>query len=99
MSFTPTQQIRVWACAEPTSMRKSFDGLHAVVRNQMGREPLDGDITRTVPNITCSWKVFNSMVTATSSKFCGGSVPPGARLRCYSRNSDVAGMRCLERSF
>jgi transposase len=44
MSFTPTQQIRVWACAEPTSMRKSFDGLHAVVRNQMGREPLDGDM-------------------------------------------------------
>lgn len=39
-----TRQIRVWACAEPVSMRRSFDGLHAVARNHMGREPLDGDM-------------------------------------------------------
>lgn len=39
-----TRQIRVWACAEPVNMRKSFDGLHAVARNHMGREPLEGDM-------------------------------------------------------
>lgn len=38
-----TRAIRVWACAQPVNMRKSFDGLHAVARNHMGRDPLDGD--------------------------------------------------------
>lgn len=39
-----TRQIRVWACSSPVNMRKSFDGLHAVVRLQMGRDPLAGDL-------------------------------------------------------
>ena len=40
----PTRQIRVWACAAPVSMRKSFDGLHAEAKQSIGREPLDGDM-------------------------------------------------------
>ena len=39
-----TRQVRVWACAEPVNMRKSFDGLHAVARNHMGRDPVEGDM-------------------------------------------------------
>jgi transposase len=39
-----TRQIRIWACDQPVNMRKSFDGLHAVARNHMGREPLEGDM-------------------------------------------------------
>lgn len=39
-----TRQISVWACAEPINMRKSFDGLYAVARLQMGRDPLAGDM-------------------------------------------------------
>ena len=39
-----TRQVRVWACAEPTSMRKSFDGLHAAAKASLGRDPLDGDL-------------------------------------------------------
>lgn len=39
-----TRQIRVWACAEPVNMRKSFDGLYAVARHHMEREPLEGDM-------------------------------------------------------
>lgn len=39
-----TRQIRVWACAEPVNMRKSFDGLLAVARHGMGRDPLAGDM-------------------------------------------------------
>lgn len=39
-----TRQIRVWACANPVNMRKSFDGLFAVARLQMGRNPLAGDM-------------------------------------------------------
>lgn len=39
-----TRAIRVWACAEPVHMRKSFDGLYAVARQHMGRDPLAGDM-------------------------------------------------------
>lgn len=34
---------RVWACAKPVSMRKSFDGLFAEARYAMGLDPLAGD--------------------------------------------------------
>lgn len=39
-----TRALRVWAYAEPVRMSKSFDGLYAVVRHQMGKEPLAGDM-------------------------------------------------------
>ena len=39
-----TRQIRIWACAEPVSMRKSFDGLLATAKAALGRNPLDGDM-------------------------------------------------------
>lgn len=37
-------QFRVWACAEPVSMRKSFDGLYAAAKQAIGRDPLEGDM-------------------------------------------------------
>lgn len=37
-------QMRVWACAEPVSMKKSFDGLYATARQAIGRDPLQGDM-------------------------------------------------------
>lgn len=39
-----TRQVRVWACAAPTSMRQSFDGLLATARQAIGRDPLEGDM-------------------------------------------------------
>ncbi len=42
--MTTTRQIRVWACTEPVNMRKSFDGLYAIARHHMGRDPLEGDM-------------------------------------------------------
>lgn len=39
-----TRQIRVWACSQPVNMRMSFDGLFAVARLQMERNPLAGDM-------------------------------------------------------
>ena len=39
-----TRQIRVWACAEPTSMRQSFDGLLARARQVLDKDPLAGDM-------------------------------------------------------
>lgn len=35
---------RVYACAQPTSMRMSFDGLLATARLSLGRNPLEGDL-------------------------------------------------------
>lgn len=35
---------RVFVCATPTDMRKSFDGLSAVVRDHLRQDPLAGDL-------------------------------------------------------
>jgi transposase len=35
---------RVFLCTAPTDMRKSFDGLSAVVRDHLGYDPLAGDL-------------------------------------------------------
>lgn len=37
-------QTRVYAFAEPVDMRKGFDGLSALVREHLGRDPLSGDV-------------------------------------------------------
>ncbi|MNK90086.1 IS66 Orf2 like protein [compost metagenome] len=39
-----TRQLSVWACAEPTDMRKGFDGLFALVKASLKRDPLEGDL-------------------------------------------------------
>ena len=33
---------RIWLCTEPTDMRRSFDGLSALVKNHLGENPLGG---------------------------------------------------------
>jgi transposase len=35
---------RIWICVEPQDGRKSFDGLQAVVRDRLARDPLSGDL-------------------------------------------------------
>lgn len=39
-----TRQVAVHAFAEPADMRKSFDGLSALVLQGLGRDPLCGDL-------------------------------------------------------
>ena len=34
--------IRIFLCAEPADLRKSFDGLSALVRQALGDDPLSG---------------------------------------------------------
>lgn len=36
--------LRVYACTSPVSMRRSFDGLSAAVREMLRRNPLDGQL-------------------------------------------------------
>ena len=42
--FFPEGQIRVHVYGAPTDMRKSFDGLYALVRTAMQRDALSGDL-------------------------------------------------------
>ena len=36
--------VRIWLCAQPTDLRKSFDSLAAIVRDAIGGDPLSGEI-------------------------------------------------------
>ena len=38
----PGNTARVWLCTEPTDMRKSYNGLSALVKHQLGDDPLSG---------------------------------------------------------
>ena len=40
--FFPEGQVRVHVYGQPVDMRKSYDGLYAVTRQQLGQDPLSG---------------------------------------------------------
>lgn len=40
--FLPEDRLRIWLCTSPTDMRKSYDGLAALAKNQLGEDPVGG---------------------------------------------------------
>ncbi len=42
--WTPNRSLRVWLYRRPTDMRKSYDGLSAMVKQVMHEDPLDGSL-------------------------------------------------------
>lgn len=42
--FFPEAQVRVWLYTRPTDMRKSFDGLSALVKNTLAEDPTSGHL-------------------------------------------------------
>jgi transposase len=40
--FVVGSQVPIWLCTEPTDMRKSFNGLSALVKNKLAHDPLSG---------------------------------------------------------
>ena len=42
--WTPNRLLRVWLYRRPTDMRKSYDGLGAMVKQAMHEDPLDGSL-------------------------------------------------------
>jgi len=42
--FFPEGQVRVHVYGRPADMRKSFDGLYALTRQQLGQDPLSGQL-------------------------------------------------------
>jgi len=44
LMFFPEAQVRVWLYTRPTDMRKSFDGLSALVKEKLSEDPLSGQL-------------------------------------------------------
>ncbi len=42
--FFPESQLRIWLYTQPVDMRKSFDGLAALVKHQLEEDPLSGQL-------------------------------------------------------
>jgi transposase len=40
----PQGQLRIWLYVPPTDLRKSFDGLAALVRTKLAEDPLSGQL-------------------------------------------------------
>lgn len=40
----PESQVRIWLYHQPCDMRKSYDGLSALVKNQLHEDPLSGQM-------------------------------------------------------
>jgi len=40
----PESQVRIWLYGPPADMRKSFDGLSALVRTRLAEDPLSGQL-------------------------------------------------------
>ncbi|MGB0743877.1 MAG: IS66 family insertion sequence element accessory protein TnpB, partial [Opitutales bacterium] len=38
--FNFASSLRIYLCVEPTDMRKSFNGLYAIARHELGRNPI-----------------------------------------------------------
>lgn len=53
-----TRAVRVFARNRPTDLRKGFDGLYALVLNELGRDPLKGDLYLFVNTRRTSAKVL-----------------------------------------
>jgi transposase len=42
--FFPESRVRIWLYTQPTDMRKSYDGLSALVKNMLQDNPLSGEL-------------------------------------------------------
>ena len=86
--FFPEGRIRVFVYGEPTDMRRSFDGLQALTRHAMGRDPLDGSMYVFVNRRGAQMRVLYF----DRSGFCIW----GKRLEAGRFVSDWAGLRTRE---
>ncbi|HKK17522.1 MAG TPA: IS66 family insertion sequence element accessory protein TnpB [Opitutales bacterium] len=42
--FNFTSSLRIYLSVEPTDMRKSFNGLYAIAKHELERNPMDGSL-------------------------------------------------------
>ena len=73
----PDSQVRIWLYGWPTDMRKSFDGLSALVRTKLAEDPLSGQLFVFINRRRTQLKV---LYFACHQRLCGGTA--GWRLPC-----------------
>ena len=42
--FNFASSLRIYLCLEPTDMRKAFNGLYAIAKHELKRNPMDGSL-------------------------------------------------------
>lgn len=58
MIFGSSRSVRVWARPGTTDLRKGYNGLYGLVKNELGRDPLSGDLFLFVNRRRTSCKVL-----------------------------------------
>ena len=53
-----SRSVRVWARPRPTDLRKGYNGLFALVRDELAQDPLSGDMFLFVNRLRTSCKVL-----------------------------------------
>ena len=86
--LTLTRAVRVFACAAPVDMRKGFDGLSALVEQQLGGQLLKGDVFLFVGRCRRRAKVLyfdgTGLVLVTKRLFRGHFARPWAEAGAHS---------------
>lgn len=54
----PEAQLRIWLYCQPCDMRKSYNGLSALVKNQLSEDPLSGQLFVFINRIRTQMKVL-----------------------------------------
>lgn len=80
--------VRVWLCTEPVDMRKSFNGLSALVKHRLSEDPLSGHLYVFVNRRKTQMKILCAMHTAGAAL---PSLPISARRRACTRWSAMPG--------
>jgi transposase len=106
-----TRPSRWWLCTQATDMRRSFDGLSALVRNHLGHDPLDGsgflfvNRRRTQLKVLyfdgdgfCVWskRLEQGQFAVQPSAACGRGGAERHRLPGAARRVAVRGQKALE---
>ena len=95
--FFPEAQVRVWLYTRPTDMRKSFDGLSALVKDKLQEEPASGHLFVFINRKRTYLKVLyfdRHGYCVWAKRLEQGQFISDWR-RCASRELDVTGLKLL----
>ena len=99
--FFPEGQVRVQLYGRPVDMRRSFDGLYALTRQELGEDPMSGSLYAFINRRRTQMKVLYWGVSRTQARACDavpkmGDGPP--KPACRSR-LQTARCRCVQKAW